>query len=310
MVRYRIDGVLRDVSRLDPQTFPAISTRIKIMANLNIMERRLPQDGRITVHLGDDRVDLRVSVSPPAARRPGIHRAAAVQPQGHPPEPGPARAARARPQRLQAAARQPNGLILVTGPTGSGKTTTLNAALQRIRSRHAKDHHHRGPDRVPGRRGQPDPDQREIGLTFDSMLRRVLRQDPNVIMVGEIRDTPTAELAVRAALTGHLVLSTLHTRDAVSVITRLRNMGIEAYLIAAVLRRCWPSGWCAGCAPTAGRRCTPSAAERELLARHGLPPGPSVPRAVAAGACHEMGLPRPDRPVRVCLLSEGARWRR
>ena len=234
VVRYRLDGILQTVRELERERFPAVATRIKIMANLNIMERRRPQDGRITVHLGDDRVDMRVSAIPIAGGESFVLRLfagkrapLALEQLGLDP---------AGLEELMGMAGRPNGLILINGPTGSGKTTTLNALLERIRSDAKKIITIEDPiEYVIDGVAQIQTNER-IGLGFDTLLRRVLRQDPNIIMVGEIRDTQTAELAVRAALTGHLVLSTLHTRDAVSVIPRLKNMQIEPYLIAAVLR--------------------------------------------------------------------------
>ena len=165
-----------------------------------------------------------------------------------------------------------HGLVLATGPTGSGKTTTLNALLREVASDRVKvitiedpvEYRIAGVDQI-------QTDER-IGLTFDSLLRRVLRQDPDVIMVGEIRDAPTAALALRAALTGHLVLSTLHTSDAVSSITRLRDLGVEPWLIAAVLRGALAQRLVRKVCPSCVRPAKPLARERALLAAHGLAP--------------------------------------
>jgi general secretion pathway protein E len=265
VVRYRIDGRLRTVHRLEPERFAAISSRIKIMANLNIMERRLPQDGRLTVHLDEDVVDVRASIVPISAGESIVLR---LFPTKRAPlgleETGLDAADVARLRRM---ALLPNGLLLVTGPTGSGKTTTLNAVLREVRSDALKIITIEDPvEYVTDGIDQIQTNER-IGLTFDTILRRVLRQDPDVIMVGEIRDAATAELAIRAALTGHLVLSTLHTRDSVSAITRLANMGVEPYLIAAVLRGVVAQRLvrqlCAACR----KRRRPGAAEGALLAR-------------------------------------------
>ncbi len=269
LVRYRLDGYLHIVNRLGKEIFPAVSTRIKIMANLNIMERRLPQDGRITVHLDNDTVDIRVSIVPIADGESVVlrlfNKKKALLSLDHL---GLSEDGRNRLIRISQA---PNGLVLVTGPTGSGKTTTLNSILQYIRSDSKKIITIEDPiEYVIDGINQIQTNDR-IGLTFDSLLRRVLRQDPNIIMVGEIRDIQTAELAIRAALTGHLVLSTLHTNDSVSVIPRLKNMGIKPYLIAAVLKGAVAQRLvrkiCEGCR----EKVKPSRMEKELLARHNLP---------------------------------------
>jgi type II secretory ATPase GspE/PulE/Tfp pilus assembly ATPase PilB-like protein len=233
-VRYRLDGVLRTVRTIESGRFPAISSRIKIMANLNILERRQPQDGRITVSLGKEDVDFRVSIVPVAGGESIVLRilgkktnAAAL------PELGFGKDQLAILRRLL---QTPHGLILTTGPTGSGKTTTLNTMLREIVSDSLKIITIEDPVEFLVEGLSQIQTNERIGLGFETLLRRVLRQDPNVIMIGEIRDAPTAEIALRSALTGHLVLSTLHTNDAVSVIPRLINMGIEPYLIASVLR--------------------------------------------------------------------------
>ena len=267
-VRYRIDGVLQTVSRIDKEKSAAVASRIKIMANLNIMERRLPQDGRISVHMGDGTFDVRVSIVPIAAGESIVLRlfntggaSLGLAELGIEPE------SLALMRKLVAV---PHGLVLATGPTGSGKTTTLNALLRELASEHVKIVTIEDPvEYLIEGVGQIQTHER-IGLTFESLLRRVLRQDPNIVMVGEIRDTPTAELAVRAALTGHLVLSTLHTNDAVSVVPRLRNMGVEPYLLGAVLRGAVAQRLirknCASCS----RPCKPSREEKEFLKRHEL----------------------------------------
>lgn len=233
-VRYRIDGTLKTIQTIDMSRFPAISSRIKIMANLNILERRQPQDGRITVTVGQEKVDFRVSIVPVSGGESIVLRilGKAVAPLtldelGFPQN---------QLDVMRRFLKIPHGLVLVTGPTGSGKTTTLNAMLREIVSDELKVITVEDPVEfiVPGANQIQINEQIELG--FETILRRVLRQDPNVIMVGEIRDSATAEIAVRAALTGHLVFSTLHTNDAVSVIPRLTNMGVEPYLTAAVLR--------------------------------------------------------------------------
>ena len=267
-IRYRVDGVLKTVKTLDRGRFPAVASRIKIMANLNIMERRLPQDGRMTVEIGDDTVDLRVSIIPT------IHGESIVLRLFN---------RKKKPLGLDqlgfsesdcATLRKfltiQHGLILVTGPTGSGKTTTLNAMVREICAEGLKIITIEDPVEytIDGVNQIQTNDM--IGLSFDSILRRVLRQDPNVIMVGEIRDSPTAELAVRAALTGHLVLSTLHTNDSVAVISRLANMGIEPYLIASVLRGATAQRLVRKLCPACAIHRLPTEAEQRILTRYGI----------------------------------------
>ncbi|MBN2443099.1 MAG: type II/IV secretion system protein [Spirochaetales bacterium] len=233
-VRYRIDGHLKTISKIDKDRFAAVASRLKIMANLNIMEKRLPQDGRISVHLGDDEIDLRVSIIPISNGESIVLRLfnkkrtlIKLDNTGFSKE---------ILAEFRLKCQTPNGLMLVTGPTGSGKTTTLSAILQELNSEIVKIITIEDPIEYVTKGINQIQTNERIGLTFDTILRRVLRQDPNIIMVGEIRDSDTADLSMRAALTGHLVFSTLHTNDSVSVITRLRNMGIEPYLLAAVLR--------------------------------------------------------------------------
>ncbi|HJZ85831.1 MAG TPA: type IV-A pilus assembly ATPase PilB [Polyangia bacterium] len=231
-VRYRIDGVLYEEMHPPLKLRAAVTSRIKIMANLDIAERRLPQDGRIKLKLGKGReMDYRVSVLPTLFGEKIVLRLldkSSLQLDmtklGFEEE---------QLRHFKNALNQPNGMVLVTGPTGSGKTTTLYSALQELNQ--ISDNISTAEDPVeynlPGINQVQMHD--DIGLNFAAALRAFLRQDPDIIMVGEIRDFETAEIAVKAALTGHLVLSTLHTNDAPSTVTRLLNMGVEPFLVTA-----------------------------------------------------------------------------
>ena len=267
-VRYRLDGFLKTVQLIDPERFLALSSRIKIMANLNIMERRLPQEGRISVHMGDDIIDVRVSIVPIADGESIVLRLfnkkrelLGLEELGLEP---------AMLQSFRGIIREQDGLILVTGPTGSGKTTSLSAVLRELNSEETKIITIEDPIEyiVPGINQIQTNDK--IGLTFESILRRVLRQDPNIIMVGEVRDPQTTELAVRAALTGHLVFSTLHTNDSVSVIPRLRNMGVELYLISAVLKGAVAQRLVRKTCELCREEVLPTPAEETFLSHHGV----------------------------------------
>lgn len=235
-IRYRIDGVLQDQARHDRdlfQHYAAIVTRIKIMSSLDIAERRLPQDGAITLDMGDHEVDLRVSILPTSFGERVVMRildrssiSLTLETLGFMDDDEIA---------FKAAVDAPQGMVLVTGPTGSGKSTTLYAALTRVNREGiniltAEDPVEYGIDGV----GQVQIKE-DIGLTFSAALRSFLRQDPEVILVGEIRDKETVDIAVKSALTGHLVLSTLHTNDAISTISRLLNMGVAPYLLTSSL---------------------------------------------------------------------------
>lgn len=232
-IRYRIDGILYENMRIGINTLSAVSSRVKIMANLNIAEKRLPQDGRVSYSLEDKNVDVRVSIVPTihgeklvmrildktnfimSKDKLGLNQEDLVH--------------------YDNLIRKPYGIILVTGPTGSGKTTTLYTALSELNNSQKNiitledpvEYHLKGVNQIQL--------NTKIGLTFASGLRAVLRQDPDIIMLGEIRDEETAEIAVQSALTGHLVLSTLHTNDAASSITRLKDMGIDPFLISSSL---------------------------------------------------------------------------
>ena len=231
IVRYRIDGVLYQKFNVPRHQHPAVVSRIKIMANLNIAEQRLPQDGRIKILLSGKEIDIRVSIIPIQNGERVVMRILekgsfllGLEELGMAPRDY---------ESMDRIIRNSHGIVLVTGPTGSGKSTTLYASLQRVLS----------PDinvitvEDPVEYQMPGVGQIEvrpkIGLTFASALRSILRQDPDVVLVGEIRDHETAEMAVHASLTGHLVFSTLHTNDSAGAITRLINMGIEPFLVTS-----------------------------------------------------------------------------
>lgn len=231
--RLRIDGILTPTVPPPAELTLAVISRIKLLAELDIAERRRPQDGRVRVRLDDRELDLRVSTVPTMFGESVVLR---LLDQGGRPvalsELGMASRELALVERLAA---RPHGLVLVTGPTGSGKTTTLYSCLQRRNAREEKivtvedpiEYHCNGITQLPV--------LRQAGVTFASALRSILRQDPDVIMIGEMRDGETAEVAIQAAMTGHLVFSTLHTNDALAAIPRLLDLGIPEYLVAATL---------------------------------------------------------------------------
>jgi general secretion pathway protein E len=232
-VRYRIDGVLVDTESPPKRLQAAVASRVKLMAKMNIAERRLPQDGRIRMEVGGKDLDLRVSTIPTIYGESVVMRLLdrssvllGLDELGFP---------RQAQERFEALTTRPHGMILVTGPTGSGKTTTLYAGLRRINAVEKKiitiedpvEYQLEGVNQI-----QVKP---RIGLTFASGLRHIVRQDPDVVLVGEIRDRETADIAIHAALTGHLLLSTLHTNDAAGAVTRLLDMGVENYLVSSTL---------------------------------------------------------------------------
>ncbi|MFT0531441.1 type II secretion system ATPase GspE [Castellaniella hirudinis] len=234
VVRYRVDGTLRDIVSPRRALHNALVSRIKVMASLDIAEKRLPQDGRIALRVGGRPIDVRVSTLPTGHGERVVLRLLDKE------------AGRLQLERLGMAPdvlrgldeliRRPHGIVLVTGPTGSGKSTTLYAALGRLDAATTNILTVEDPIEydLPGiGQTQVNP---AIDLTFASALRAILRQDPDVVMIGEIRDLETAEIAVQASLTGHLVLATLHTNDAVAAVTRLLDMGVESFLLASTLQ--------------------------------------------------------------------------
>ena len=232
-VRFRVDGTLREVVQPNRALHAALISRLKIMAELDISEKRLPQDGRISLRIGTRAMDVRVSTLPSAHGERAVLRLLdksqnkltleAVGMQG------------AVLTQLEHLIAQPHGIVLVTGPTGSGKTTTLYAALSRLDAQSSNIMTVEDPIEYElSGIGQTQVNPK-IDLTFAKALRAILRQDPDVIMIGEIRDFETAQIAIQASLTGHLVLATLHTNDAASAVTRLIDMGVEPFLLSSSL---------------------------------------------------------------------------
>ncbi|PYN01845.1 MAG: type II secretion system protein GspE [Candidatus Rokuibacteriota bacterium] len=232
-IRYRIDGILYDQEAPPRRLQAAVTSRVKLMAEMNIAERRLPQDGRIRVTMHGRRVDIRVSTIPTVHGESIVMRLLDRQSVFLPLEKlgfGPAML-----PGFESMIRRPHGIVLVTGPTGSGKTTTLYAALDKINSPDRKIITVEDPVEYQLKGVNQIPVKPKIGLTFATGLRHIVRQDPDVILIGEVRDLETADIAIQASLTGHLVFSTLHTNDAPGAITRLQDMGVEPYLVASVL---------------------------------------------------------------------------
>ena len=232
-IRYRVDGILHETASYPRTQFPAIISRIKVMADLNIAEHRIPQDGRISLRVMDRMYDLRVAIIPALHGEGVVVRILDkegillnLSDLGFLPE---------TLETFKGQINKPYGIVLVTGPTGSGKTTTLYGALSSIKSVDKKIITIEDPVEYQLEGILQIHVNAKVGLTFGAGLRSILRLDPDIVMVGEIRDSETAEIAIRAALTGHLVLSTLHTNDAPTAVTRLIDMGIEPYLLSSSL---------------------------------------------------------------------------
>lgn len=287
IVRYRIDGVLRDVSKHKASETPAIISRIKIMANLNIAERRIPQDGRISIKLMDRSFDLRVATLPVLHNEGVVMRILdkdskilSLKEMGF---------SEHNLSRFTDQINRPHGIVLLTGPTGSGKTTTLNAAISDINSPDKKIITIEDPVEYEIKGVSQIHVNSKVGLTFAAGLRSILRFDPDIVMVGEIRDNETAEIAIRTALTGHLVFSTLHTNSAPGAVTRLIDMDVEPYLISsclnAVLAQRLVRKVCSFCAT----KEAPSPAAKALLAEAGRNDVTTVITAKGCDECNKSG---------------------
>ncbi|MHC4519491.1 MAG: GspE/PulE family protein, partial [Planctomycetota bacterium] len=285
-IRYRIDGVLFEAMQAPSKMHPAIVSRIKIMANLDISERRLPQDGKVSALISGRAIDLRISTLPTNRGEKTVIRVLdsnsicrGLQHVGMEPDVC---------QEFAEQVKMPHGIMLVTGPTGSGKSTTLYSALGEMDGETLNVSTVEDPVEYELGFCNQVQVKEQIGMTFAAALRSLLRQDPDVIMIGEIRDNETARIAVQAALTGHLVLSTLHTNDAASSVTRLVNIGIDSYLIAASLN--------AAVAQRLVRRICPKCKEpynvpdrlRRYVERSGAKPGELV-HGAGCDACRGSG---------------------
>ncbi|HEY0839235.1 MAG TPA: type II secretion system ATPase GspE [Vulgatibacter sp.] len=291
VVRFRVDGVLKEVTKPSKRFQKAITSRIKIMGNLNIAETRLPQDGRIRIKIAGKEVDIRLSTVPTAWGESSVMRLLDksnvllnLEDIGF---------ERDQLEIIDQLINRSHGIMLVTGPTGSGKTTTLYAALNKINQPDLKILTAEDPVEYQMKGVNQVAVQAKIGLTFASALRSFLRQDPDVILVGEIRDLETAEIAIQASLTGHLVLSTIHTNDAPSAITRLADMGVEPFLIASSLM----GSMAQRLVRTLCKHCkqpyepTPEELEEvgitpEIMARHGTG---ALMKAVGCQECNGLG---------------------
>lgn len=262
-VRFRIDGVLKEISTLSIDVLSGIVTRIKILADLNIAERRVPQDGRIVTNINNKNVDMRVSILPLITGEKVVIRI--LDRSNY--KVGRERLGMSKEdlKKLDDIISAPHGIILVTGPTGSGKSTTLYTVLSELNDNEKNIVTVEDPVEYSLEGINQINVNSKVGLTFASGLRSILRQDPDIVMIGEMRDNETAEIGIRAAITGHLVLSTLHTNDAPSSVMRLVDMGVEPFMVATVLkgviaqrlvRRICPH--CKGAIPT-------DVAERRLL---------------------------------------------
>ncbi|HEY1460370.1 MAG TPA: type II secretion system ATPase GspE [Casimicrobiaceae bacterium] len=305
VVRYRVDGELRDVIEPPRALHAALVSRIKVMASMDIAEKRLPQDGRMALKLGDKSVDVRVSTLPTGPGERVVLRLLDKD------------SARLDLTALgmsddtlatiDALIREPHGIVLVTGPTGSGKTTTLYAAMSRLprgtlNIMTVEDPIEFALDGV----GQTQVNPR-IELSFARALRSILRQDPDIIMIGEIRDLETAQIAVQASLTGHLVLATLHTNDAVSAVTRLADMGVEPYLLASSLLGVLAQRLVRCLCPHCRRAAATTSAEAALLSRLGLPAQPTLFSPAGCEACGESGYRGRTGVYELVKIDEGLR---
>ena len=305
VVRFRVDGALRDIIEPPRALHAALVSRLKIMASLDIAEKRLPQDGRIALKLGDKQVDVRVSTLPTGAGERVVLRLLDkdsarldLATLGMAPD---------TLDRIDRLIREPHGIVLVTGPTGSGKTTTLYAALSRLprdttNMMTVEDPIEYALDGVAQTQVSP-----RIELTFARALRAILRQDPDVIMIGEIRDLETAQIAVQASLTGHLVLATLHTNDAASAVTRLADMGVEPYLLASSLLGVLAQRLVRTLCPACRTAAPPTAGETKLNADLGLAASQPVWTAAGCAQCNDTGYRGRTGVYELLLVDESLR---
>lgn len=301
-VRYRIDGVLRDAPSPPRAMAPAVVSRLKVMANLDIAERRLPQDGRIRLPLQDRQVDVRVSTVPTLHGESLVLRL--LDKTASTLDLDALGMSSVDLSRFEDVLRRPHGIVLATGPTGSGKTTTLYAALQRLRTGREKIVTVEDPVEYQLAGIPQVPVNERVGVTFASALRSLLRQDPDVMLVGEIRDGETAEIATQAALTGHLVLSTLHTNDAVGALTRLVDLGVAPFLVAATVEAVLAQRLVRTTCVVCGTRVPATDAERVELGVGALK---EVVRGAGCDACGNSGYTGRTGVYELLVLDEDMR---
>jgi general secretion pathway protein E len=311
-VRYRVDGVMVEVERLPPEMQAGVASRIKILAKLNIAERRMPQDGRIKIAVAGREIDLRISTSPVMYGESIVMRILDQE------QVDLSFAALGFDDRtagiLDRLLTLPNGIILASGPTGSGKTTTLYSALKILNSVERKVFTIEDPIeyQLPGvNQMQIKP---AIGLDFVHCLRAILRQDPDVVMVGEMRDVETASTAIRASLTGHLVLSTVHTNSAAASVTRLLDMGVEDYLLAsslsAVLAQRLVRRLCPDCAAPAPANSALQDRLQAAFSGHAHPPlAQDLRRPVGCPACRHTGFRGRTSIAEILVVDDAVRTR-
>lgn len=285
-VRFRIDGALRDMLSLSARLSSTLVSRVKVMAQLDIAKKRVPQDGRFSLNLGERAVDVRVSTLPSQYGERVVMRI--LEKTSNLINLSDLGMDSGELSSFQNALKRPNGIILVTGPTGSGKTTTLYAALSGLNdgSRNilsVEDPVEYALDGI----GQTQVNT-QIGMSFAAGLRAILRQDPDVVMIGEIRDPETADIAVQASLTGHLVLSTVHTNSAVGAVTRLRDMGVEPFLLASTVTSIVAQRLVRRLCPDCKTPYTPTAREMSDLALTKAPKAPFY-KAVGCESCRGIG---------------------
>jgi general secretion pathway protein E len=308
-IRYRVDGVLRELEAQPAASAAAIISRVKIMAGLNIAERRLPQDGRYKIRVAGEMIDLRISTVPTVYGESVVLRL--LRREGAALDFGPLGYGADIERALRRVLDLPHGILLVTGPTGSGKSTTLYAALRHLNTAERKiitvedpvEYNIEGVNQI-----QVKP---QIGLTFANALRSIVRQDPDVIMIGEMRDTETAKIAVQSALTGHLVLSTLHTNDAAGSITRMLDMGVEDYLLASTVNAVMAQRLVRNLCPACREPYAPSPEEarhwRLVRFTDGAEPRPRLYRAVGCEQCDGIGYRGRSAIVELLVMSKPIR---
>jgi type IV pilus assembly protein PilB len=300
-IRFRVDGVLQEMARVPRRMVSGVVSRVKIMSDLDIAEKRIPQDGRVAVNIEDRRIDLRVTTLPTQKGEGAsiriLDEAAALRSLDDLGMQGEER------QRFESAFRQPYGAVLVTGPTGAGKSTTLYAALQELNEVNKNIVTIEDPVEYQLEGVNQIGVHRKAGLTFASGLRSVLRADPDVIMVGEVRDAETGRIAIEAALTGHMVLTTLHTNDAPGAMTRLQEMGIESFLTASAVDCVVAQRLARVLCPHCKRR---TVIAQSALADAGFRVGTDVEayEPVGCGRCHGIGYRGRIGIYSVMVLSE------